>query len=356
MLELREITRAQEFDATLDGPDIPFTQRSFYGEWQRLEGRRARMFAVLDGETPLARFQIIAYALPPHFTYWYIPHGPILAGNLPKNFFAEFQRLLLKLAEKDKPVFIRFDVFPPSYSVEQGSELKKYFTQASAASFRGSYFQPKFEWVLDISKPDQEILDAMHKNARYGITASERKEVTVDILPVGLPQATEEFYTIMKETAVRDKFSLHSKEYYRQILEECERNRNAFFAIARYGNKTLVMHLVLVYGHMAYHVFGGSRTELRNLMPVHGAHWASIKEAKKRGCKIYNFGGVSGGHEVYKNLDSLTFFKTRFGGFMIEYGDFYDMAVRPVLYQLYILRKHYRTFLTSFTMKLTWKQ
>ncbi|KKU51929.1 MAG: hypothetical protein A3F26_02605 [Candidatus Ryanbacteria bacterium RIFCSPHIGHO2_12_FULL_47_12b] len=343
MLECEEIHDGVAFDSLLARTDIPFTQRSFYGEWQKVLGRRVRRFYMREGVNPVARFQIISYAIPAGFEYLYIPHGPVVSDSMPETFLGEFKKTLMAIAKESKALFVRFDLFPPFISKNFEKKLQESFHRAAPVSYRSSFFQPKFDWVLDIAKTEEELLSDMHQKTRYNIGLAKRRGVTTEIITSGLPNAVDTLYEILLETARRDGFSLHPKKYYQSVLEDSERRQNAFLATARYGDTTLVAHLVLIYGKTAHYLFGGSRAEHRNRMPNHLAHWASICEAKRRSCEIYNFGGVSGGDRIYKDWEPLTYFKQRFGGRMVEYSDFYDLVARPIFYHSYVARKRYQS-------------
>jgi peptidoglycan pentaglycine glycine transferase (the first glycine) len=339
MLTCKEINSAKEYDATLDSADIPITQRAFFGEWQKKLGRDVSRYVIKSGDNVVARFQLIKYSISFGLEYWYIPHGPIVASNAPDDLFKNFAGLLRRLIKKSTPIFIRFDSYPTTLSQEDNIELKRNFKKVGAASYRSQYFQPKYEWVLDVVAPEEELLLNMHPKTRYNIGLAERRDITSKIVDVAMASTLDTLYEILSETAARDGFTLHPKKYYKGILEDSEKNNNAFLVVTSYGDKKLVIHYVAIFGKTAYFVFGGSKSEHRNRMPTHQAHWMGIKEAKKRGCTQYNFGGVSDGSKIYKNWESLTYFKERFGGRRIEYGDSYDLPVRKIFYKLYILRK-----------------
>ncbi|MFH1188096.1 MAG: peptidoglycan bridge formation glycyltransferase FemA/FemB family protein, partial [bacterium] len=200
-------------------------------------------------------------------------------------------------------------------------------------------FQPRVEWVIDLTKSEDDLLKDMHQKARYNIKLAQKKGVEIEIAKDNFKKYFESFYSLLGETAKRGGFSLHPKSYYEKMLDICEKDKNAFFVIARYGGKDLIINFVIHYGNMATYVFGGSNEEYRNLMPAYLVQWNSILESKRVGCKLYSFGNVN--TEKYANTEweGFSVFKKKFGGKTYEHSEFYDLVNQPFWYWMYNFRK-----------------
>ena len=356
MFEIREIINKTEYNLLLISKQGPFTQSWFYGEWQKIMDRKVRRFEVKKNSEIIGFFQIIKYPLPFGQNLLYIPHGPILrlvrqsfsdGGSLDEEgvddiFLKEFRDKLLEIAKEENAILARFDLYLPSSNPPTGGEggltINKYFKKVPDYAYSSAYFQPKYEWVLNIDKPENELLSSMHPKNRYNIRLAENKGVAIEIIENNFEKYFETFFSLLSETAKRDNFNLHPKAYYQNVFTTLEKN-NAFLIVARYGKKTLLVNLILLFGETAYFLFGGSSGEYKNLMSSHLAQWETIKEVKKRGFAVYNFGGVDGGEQ--KNLGGVSFFKKRFGGQLLEYSDSYDLVIKSFWYRLYNLRKRY---------------
>ena len=350
MFEIREIINKTEYNLLLISKQASFTQSWFYGEWQKMMGRKVRRFEVKKNSEVLGFFQIVRYPLPFNQNLLYIPHGPILrlvrqsfsdGGSLDEGgamdiFLKEFRDKLLEIVKEENAIFVRFDFYFHNWNYRSKENLNKYFKKVPNYAYSSVYFQPKYEWVLNIDKPENELLSSMHPKNRYNIRLAENKGVAIEIIENNFEKYFETFFSLLSETAKRDNFHLHPKAYYQNVFTTLEKN-NAFLIVARYGEKILLVNLTLLFGGTAYFLFGGSSGEHKNLMFSHLAQWEAIKEAKQREFRIYNFGGVDGGEQ--KNLGGVSFFKKRFGGQLLEYSDSYDLILKPFWYYLYNLRK-----------------
>jgi len=342
MFEIREIKHKAEYNPLLISKQAPFTQAWFYGEWQEMMGRKVRRFEVKKDSEIIGFFQIISYPLPFNQNLLYIPHAPLLRqladSEGQAEFLEEFHRKLSEIGKEENAIFARFDLYLPSRSLgEGGLTINKYFKKVPGYAYNSVYFQPKFEWILDLSKTEEELLKAMRPKTRYNIGLAERKGIKVNIVSGNFNDYFGDFHRLMEDTARRDDFNLHPKNYYRNIFTTLN-PYNAFLTIAEYNGKILAINLVLLFGNTAYFLFGGSSDEYKNLMFSHLAQWEAIKEAKKRDFEIYNFGGVDA-EGIYEIFGGVSIFKKRFGGKLREYSDSYDLVLKPLWYRLYNIRK-----------------
>ncbi|MEX0918906.1 MAG: peptidoglycan bridge formation glycyltransferase FemA/FemB family protein [Candidatus Paceibacterota bacterium] len=332
--EFREIRNDETFDPSIICVDIPFTQVSFYGDWQKSLGRETKRFLVSSDKEIVAYFQLVKYPLLLGKSYFYIPYGPV-TKDFSKEFFADLKKELSRISKAEKVVFVRLD-FTPQISNEI---LSDFFTKAPLYTYHSAYFQPRLEWFLGLEKPEDEILKEMHEKTRYSIRLAERKEITAEIITKDFEKYFETFYLLMTGTAKRNGFSLHQRDYYKNIFQNLSKTENNYLAVAKYEQKVLAIDLVIVFGKIANYVFGGSSNEERNRMPTYLAQWKAICYAKQLNCSYYNFGGISTENKIYKGWDGLTIFKKKFGGQEVTHSDFFDLIVNPFWYYLYNFRK-----------------
>lgn len=339
MFEFREIKNKSEYNPLLISEDVPFTQAWFFGEWQEAVNRKVRRFEIQDDSKTLGFFQIIKYPLPFGQSFLYIPHGPIIIHNAQHvthdtEFLKGFKKILTEIGKEENSIFVQFDFYSHNLNYRSVGDLGKYFHKISKHRYHSSYFQPKYEWIIDLNKTEEKLLGEMHPKTRYNIGLAKRRGIEIEIVSENFDKYFYDFYKLLGETAKRDNFNLHPKIYYQNIWRNCDENKNSFLAIAKYNNKILAINLILLFGNTAYFTLGGSNSEHKNLMFSHLAQWEAVKEAKKRGFKFYSFGAVNS-----KGFEGISRFKKGFGGELLEYSDSYDLILKPFLYKLYNLRK-----------------
>ena len=326
---LREFGENESFDPLTIYSNVPFTQAKFYGNWQKSLGREVKRYIILCDNKPIAYFQIIKYPLFRDKSYFYIPYGPII-GKFSTETLLFLKIELKKIARKSNVIFIRLDFTPPNHNKEI---FCKIFTSALVCTYHSAYFQPRVEWFLKLDKSEDELLMNMNENARYSVRLAKRKEIKIEIVTSGFEQYFQPFYELMLSTSIRNGFSLHDKEYYKNIFKDLK-SENAYLSIASLGEKILVIDLIIQYGQIANYVFGGSSNEHRNFAPTYLAIWTAICQAKRNGNSYFNFGGISTG-KIYKGWDGLTAHKKKFGGFEVVHSNFFDIVVRHSWYYLY---------------------
>ena len=177
---------------------------------------------------------------------------------------------LINLAKKENVIFLRLE---PRFEID----LKKFgFTETAPV-------QPKNTLILDLQKSEEELLNGFHPKTRYNVRLAEKKGVKIRISTD--QKDIEHFWQLIKQTTARDNFSSHPKDYYFKLAE----SKMLKIFIAEYENKVLAVNLMIFFGDTVTYLHGASADEGRNLMAPHLLQWAAIKEAKKFGCKYYDF-------------------------------------------------------------------
>ncbi len=336
--EFRELKGDEIFEPSDICVSVPFTQAGFYGDWQKTLGRTVRRFLINKNGETVTYFQLVKYPLIFKKSYLYIPYGPV-TKDFSEDLLKSLKEELKKIAKSENAVFVRLDFTPAIHNDSHTKTLSKIFYKAPIYTYKAAYFQPRAEWFLDLTKTEDEILKEMHEKTRYSIRLAEKKGIKIEIISSDFTQYFETFYEIMSTTSLRNGFHLHSREYYKKVFQNLK-SENSYLSISKFDDKILSIYLVIHYGGIANYVYGCSSNEHRELAPTYLAHWKAIQHSKSLGATAYNFGGISFG-EVYKkiNMDSLTTFKKKFGGYEVIHSDFYDVIVEPFWYHLYNFRK-----------------
>lgn len=260
---------------------------------------------------------VVMYPLPLSMRYAY-------AGGAPfeKAVFEEVKAI----AAEEQAIFLKWE------SMAQNQDEIALLTNAGFKPAQKS-LQPQQTSCVDLQKDEEALLAAMHHKTRYNIGLAERKNVSVQFYPQPSAKEKEMFLRALRETASRDKFHLHEKEYYEALCDV----QGVEIACARVNGEVAAAHLLLFFADKAIYLHGGSVYAHRASMAPYFLHWESMREAKKRGCAWYDFWGID-----EKKWPGLTRFKEGFGGEKVSYVGSWDYPIAHPQYALYQLRQRMR--------------
>lgn len=94
--------------------------------------------------------------------------------------------------------------------------------------------------------------------------------------------------------------------------------------------------IIIFYGDYAYYHHSGSSSKIRPVPASYFLQWKIIQEAKKRGCKYYNFWGIAPNDNPKHRFAGVTIFKKGFGGKRINWLHAQDLPVSPLYWLTYI--------------------
>ncbi|MBI2611412.1 peptidoglycan bridge formation glycyltransferase FemA/FemB family protein [Candidatus Gottesmanbacteria bacterium] len=261
-------------------------------------------------------------------TFLHIRNGPILKAWNPKSF-----KILLdylhQYAKEEEASFIRISPLIPNTQQNIEFVTKFGFRPAPIHAMDGEYV-----WVLDLNKPEEEILRVMRKTTRYLIKRAQKMGVEVKI-----SNNINDFYSLYRETAKRHGFIEH-----KEIEEEFNifsKEGNAILFVGKYHGKLISAAIIVFYQNQAIYRHGAS---IPSDIPVsYLIQWQGILEAKKRRISIYNFFGIAPPNKTNHPWNGITLFKTGFGGRVISYLHAQDKALSP---------KYWLNYLVEWTRKV----
>ena len=200
--------------------------------------------------------------------------------------------------------------------------------------------QPPRTIVIDINGNEEQILARMKQKTRYNIRLAEKKGVTVRAW-----NNIESFHKMMLVTGDRDRFGIHSLEYYRRAYELFHPTAMCELLVAEYEGKPLATLMAFARGRRAWYFYGASIDQERNRMPTYLLQWEAIKWAKARGCEEYDLWGVPDEDEAtleanfetkHDGLWGVYRFKRGFGGELKRAAQAIDRVYSPSLYWAYL--------------------
>lgn len=207
--------------------------------------------------------------------------------------------------------------------------------------------QPPDTVLLDIACTEEDLLAGMKPKWRYNIRLPGKKGVTVSAYRgrEALETAFPLFWELYRETAQRDGITIHSENYYRDLLRtalEYPADGAITVYVARHESDALAAIIVMQCGTEATYLYGASSGKKRNLMPAYALQWQAICDAKKAGCLTYDFYGIPPSDDPSHPMHGLYRFKTGFGGRIIHRTGSLDVPLRPFRYGLFSVLERLR--------------
>lgn len=312
---------------TKEGTPLPLLQAPFYGSWQARDGKTVVYFVGHQDDKLIVAGLAVKYDAPGGISFFYAPYGPIVE-TWTSELYTGLQAFFEPIAKRTGATFVRLD----SAGLTELPGVKPLANHLAVTAS----LQPRAEWVLDISREEEEIWMGMHKHARYNIRLAERADAKLKLYePAKAPLDT--FFQLMQTTAGRDSFSIQSNKYYEAVLQSIPGN-SGFVAICTIDGKPAAAGLFAAYDGVMHYVFAGSSNDFRKIAPPYFIMWQAILEAKKRGWHVLNFGGIA--DEVKgTHLAGVTGFKKRFGGYEVAHRNPVDLVYKPIRYTLFDLYK-----------------
>lgn len=291
-------------------------QSWMWGEVQKRLGVTINRFGFFENNVLQGVMQV-ALTRARRGSFLHVRHGPIFTKNTRKYWKTAIQFLTLE-AKRQGCWFLRVSpLVPPSREI---TDLLEHLHTKPAAIHR---MDGEYCWVLELSILEEQLLSQMRKTTRYEIKRAERDGV--EIFTTTDTKYLSEFFDLYSQTSVRHGFVPHSG-----IAEEfavfSKKNQAALY-IGKHNGKTVAAAIVLYYGSQAIYHHGAS---VANKIPVsYALQWEAIKEAKKRGMKVYNFWGIAPQDSLKHPWRGITLFKKGFGGHELEYIHAQDIAISP---------------------------
>ncbi|MBI3255876.1 MAG: peptidoglycan bridge formation glycyltransferase FemA/FemB family protein [Candidatus Andersenbacteria bacterium] len=323
--------------ATAQKPNT-FLQSWQWGQVQLRDGEGVRYLGFFEhGEQVAAALAITVHARRGNF--YLIPHGPVFTPRANQALVIQtLLEYLKKSASQDNVVCMR--VAPLLVT-----------TEAAAKIFRDAGFRPapmhihvELTWILDINKPEEELLGGMRKTTRHAITKGSRNiQVDIETSLAGF----DRFWPLYQATKSRHNFVPFTAGFIRSQIIEFGKTNDVYIPIARYEGKDVAAAIIMKSNDTVFYYHGASLKLPANIPAAHVLHWESIKEAKRRGATRYNFWGVAPDNQPRHPFAGITIFKKGFGGQAIDYLHAQDFPFTPAYWKLWIvetIRKMKRGF------------
>lgn len=198
---------------------------------------------------------------------------------------------------------------------------------------------------LDLTKDYETLLREMRKNTRYEIKQVDKKEITVEQSQDHVK--IKEFYEQQLAVAQKHHFVPFSYEFLFEQFKTFVANDQVVLFSSYQNKKLLASAFIIFYNGEAVYHYGISTENNYKLPGAYACQIAAIKEAQKRGCKIYNFWGIAPKDEINHRFAGVPLFKRGFGGEEVNYLPAHDIPTSLLYWPTYLfetLRKKLESY------------
>ena len=298
-------------------------------------------------ERTVAQFLLIEHGLPFGKKYIYIPWGPVIRADV-TDLHEKMETVTVALREavrREGAIFARSD-FP----FVQKADILKASDLVALGFKKVRSVQPSNTVIVDLQDDEEVLLAAMHQKTRYNIRLATKHGVEIREAEYGnahlLKHDKELFWRILSETASRDNFHTHEKNYYDKMIEVLSEKKRSgctvklMFAVR--NGEALAAGLFAYYGDTVTYLHGASLSSERKYMAPYLLHWEVMRNAKEKGYKRYDLWGVAPENSEDHPWAGITRFKKGFGGNQVGYLGTWELPTSSVWYKLYRLAKRLR--------------
>lgn len=307
-----------------------FLQSSIWQQLLKKQGHNFWQLAVVEDNQVIATCLFYENRLPLSRSYFYAPKGPIISAELHDDKKREVLQLILSRA-RDITIDTKNaqEIFFKVEPTEEALILPELVKTAD--------IQPRDNWIIDLTKDTQKILEEMHAKTRYNIALAKRRGVKIrfshDMTDL------QHFLRLIKNTADRNQISLLPDKHYKLLLATLIEQHAGELALAEVGGEVVAANLLIRFGLATTYLHGGTDYQQRQYMAPQLLQWESIKKAKEHGFTKYDFGGVAPEDGSKPRWAGLTRFKKGFGGYPVVSPGAYDLIYDKSWYSLYKLSK-----------------
>lgn len=329
----QEVTNKEDWERFFnDVKEKTFLQSWSWGEfWQRM-GSKIWRLGILDDNGSLVSVILVVKIAARRGTFLLVQHAVGISEELLNK--------LKVIAREEHCSFVRFAPL-----LERSDDNNRIFRDLG---FRESPMHAsayEATWKLDITKSEEELLAGMRKTTRYLIRQAE-KNSDIIIEKSNNPEDIEVYQKLNLKVADHQKFTPFSSQFVKNEFEVFAKDGQALLFFGKYKGEVVASALVVFWSGIGFYHQAALNPEYHKIPVAYLLQWQAIKEAKSRGCKLYDFWGyVDPKAQPNHPWVGPTLFKMGFGGKEHEYVKTQDLPILKKYWLTYIfetLRKFKR--------------
>ncbi|MEA3295588.1 MAG: peptidoglycan bridge formation glycyltransferase FemA/FemB family protein [Patescibacteria group bacterium] len=332
-LKIQEITQKNIWeDFLMERANKTFLNSWNWGEFQKNMREKIWRMGIFNNEQLIGLVLVIKVSAR-RGNFLLTPHCPIIINSEIYNARALLEVLIKKLkniAKKEKCCFIRIS---PIW--ERNKENIKIFKDLE---FRDAPIQthPEASWKLDIKPAENALLKSMRKTTRYLIKQAQKNK-DIEIIQAQKIENLEIFNKLHKQVSKTQNFTPFSLKYLKNEFLAFNQDNSVSLFFGKYKGEVVAVSFIIFWSGIGFYHHAALSPKFRKIPVSYLLQWEAIKEAKKRGCGLYDFWGFVDNpkHPWY----GPTLFKMGFSGYADKYVKTQDLVLSQRYWLNYIVEK-----------------
>lgn len=243
----------------------------------------------------------------------YIPRGPVGLPTEPAaagRALDAFTARLREVAAQHRLAEVRME---PEVLAEQGVE--ETLQRAGWQAVR------RIQWhrtrIVDLTKPEEELWQDMHRKARQSVTKSGR--LGVRVVTAG-GERLEDYHRIYSDSAARARMFARSLDSFRVLWDELAPRGmvHLSFAELEETGEPVATLMLTSSGARAFDMYGGTTVEGERRRANYLLKWEALARSRREGFREYDLWGLP--HE------GIAQFKAGFGGYELTFVGAWSLA------------------------------
>lgn len=281
-------------------------------------GWTARRYVLEDGGARHGVAQVLLRRLPLGVSVAYAPRGPLVDPSR----LADAIRAVRDALATERCASLLCD---PEIAADPAVTAA---LERSGIRRSPVFVQPRRTLLMDLTKDPETLLATMRKKTRQYIHKAERAGVVTEET-----RDLDRFLAVLRRVGERDRFALHSREYFTRLIEAFGERAHIF--MARVGADDSGALLLAHMGDGAWELYGGWSGDHAEARPFYLLKWRAMMRMRALGARRYDMWGLAEGAD--DPLAGVENFKLGYGGDVTEWIGSFEVPVRALLYPLWQL-------------------
>jgi len=304
-----------------------FLQSWNWGEFQTEMGNKIWRLGVFQNDK-LVGVALVTKVVAKRGTFLLIQHGPV--GNGLEVMLKE----LKKIAQEEKASFIRI---APLF--ERNENNRKLFQELGFKTSPMHANAYEATWKLDLTPSEEELFMGLRKTTRY-LTRQTLKNQEISVERSQELNDINTYQKLNEEVSRRQKFVPFSLEYVKKEFEIFSPDNQALLFLGKYKGEVAAAALVIYWSGIGFYHQAASSSKYARLSIPYLLLWEAIKEAKKRGCSLFDFWGyVDPKENPHHPWAGPTLFKMGYGGRAYQYLKTQDFPLAKTYWLTFLFEK-----------------